>query len=249
MNDVQKILTHFGLEASDAKIYLILAQNKELDVPKMQLLTDFSRTTIYQAIDVLTKHDLITFRKIGRSVFYRIKHPDNLKKLLNEKKQHDAEIERNFLQNINNLTNNYNLISNQPGIHIFEGKEGIIKTYEDLLEDKLPINSIEDKDNIMQIVPEYPLQYLKKRIRYGLQSRVIAPSTNASEKTDKNELRETRFIDANVFPFEMTINMNDKKVIFATLKEKTAIGVVIIHPEIVKNFQILFNAFWLLAKA
>jgi len=248
MKNIEKNLQQFGLNKSEADIYVILANNGESSVPFLLEKTDLSRTAIYNALDNLIINSLVEHKKNGHSAFYKISHPENLKKILTSKKINQQEEEIKLFSNINYLTNLYNLNDNKPGIQIFEGKEGIIKAYEELLEDKQNIDSIEDMGDMEKFIPEYSTKiFPDKRKKYNIFNRVIAPNTNQINPTSQKQLRETRLIDIKLFPFFMDIKINQKRIIMVTFKKETAVGIVIIHPEIVKNYQILFNYLWLQA--
>lgn len=245
---IEETLINYGLEQSDVKIYLILNEHGELDVPKLVRHTNFSRTTIYDALNNLMEHKLVTHRKLGRTALYKLRHPENLKRLIDEKKRRDQRLERNLRADIDKLTQTFNLVSNQPGVQIFEGKEGVIKAYNELLRDGIPVDSIEDRGELAGYVGDYLKEYIKKRTLKKMWNRVIVPSTNKLQPSTPKECRETHYIDADKFPFNMHIKINKKRVILINLKEKTAVGIVIVQPEVVKNFQRLFDWMWSVTK-
>lgn len=245
MNTLQKTLIHFGLTEADTKVYLTLNQRGESDISTLLKETKLSRTAIYDSINSLTEMKLLTHRKVGKTAYYNITHPQQLEQLLNEKKMAEANQERNFQASIASLTEMYELVSDQPGLYSFAGKEGIIKVYEELLADGQNIDSIEDKGEMKNFIPQYSaVEFPRKRIQHNIFNRVIAPAINTINPTNPAQLRETHFVDPELFPFGMDIKMNNKKVVMVTFQKDTAIGVVIIHPVIVKNFQVLFNWLW-----
>ena len=97
-------------------------------------------------------------------------------------------------------------------------------------------------------VGDYLKEYIKKRTLKKMWNRVIVPSTNKLQPSTPKECRETHYIDADKFPFNMHIKINKKRVILINLKEKTAVGIVIVQPEVVKNFQRLFDWMWSVTK-
>lgn len=248
MKAIEKNLQQLGLNKSEADIYILLANNGECSIPFLVGKTNLSRTAIYNSLEILISSDLVEHIKKGHHAFYKISHPENLKKILTSKKISLQEEEAKLFSNINYLTNLYNLNNNKPGIQIFDGKEGIINAYEELLEDRQNIDSIEDMGDMEKFIPEYIPRYIAKRIKYQIYNRCIAPATNTINSTDKKLLREGKLVDPKLFPFNMDIKINNKKVILITLKEQNAVGIIIIHPEIVKNFQTLFNYLWQTSK-
>lgn len=245
MNTIQKALIHFGLSEADVKVYLALNQHGELDIPALVGETHLSRTAIYDSINSLTGKKLLVHRKLGKTAYYSTTHPQHLESLLVEKKLADAEFERNFSSGIAALTETFQIVSNQPGLYSFAGKEGVIKVYEELIADGQNIDSIEDKGEMKKFIPQYStVDFPRKRIQRDIFNRVIAPASNTINPSSPKQLRETHLVDPTLFPFGMDIKMNDKKVVMVTFQKETAIGVVIIHPIIVQNFKILFNWLW-----
>jgi len=245
MKNIEKNLQQLGLNKSEADIYVLLANNGECSIPFLVEKTNLSRTAIYNSLEILISSDLVEHIKNGHHAFYKITHPENLKKILTNKKISLQEEEIKLFSNINYLSNLYNLNNNKPGIQIFEGKEGIIKAYEELLADKQNIDSIEDTGDMQKFIPEYcTITFPNTRKKNNIFNRVIAPNTNQINPTSQKQLRETRLIDIKQFPFSMDIKINNKRIIMVTFKKETAVGIVIIHPEIVKNYQILFNFLW-----
>lgn len=248
MKAIEKNLQQLGLNKSEADIYILLANNGECSIPFLVGKTNLSRTAIYNSLEILISSDLVEHIKNGHHAFYKISHPENLKKILTSKKISLQEEEIKLFSNINYLTNLYNLNNSKPGIQLFEGKEGIIKAYEELLADKQNIDSIEDMGDMQKFISDYIPKYIEKRVKFKIRNRCLAPTTNKINFSDEKLLREGKLVNAELFPFNMDIKINNKKVVLVTLKEQNAVGIIIIHPEIVKNFQTLFNYLWQASK-
>lgn len=246
MESAQQLLQHFSLNDCDAKLYLTLNTLGESTIATLMHKTELSRTAIYHSITTLMQKNLLTHRKIGRIAYYNTTHPQHLEMLIAEKQQHDAELVRNLKAQISVLIQQFQLVSHQPGVHVFEGKANIIKVYEELLEDKQNIDSIEDQGDMLTFIGDYVPQYISKRVHYGLYNRSIVPSTNTINETNPEKLIQSKHIDAQLFPFNMDIKINDKRVNIITFQQKTAVGISIIHPIIVANFKLLFSLLWTL---
>jgi len=133
---------------------------------------------------------------------------------------------------------------NKSGVRYYEGKEGIIKIYEELLDNNQPIDSIEEKGDLLAYIPNYAADYVKKRIKRKLFNRVISPDTNTLNKTNSEKFIEARPVSAEEFPFRMDIKISGHKVSLITFQKKNAVGILIDNPEIADNFKILFNFLW-----
>lgn len=246
MSTLHNILTKFGLSDADAKVYLMLDNAGESDIATMMDSTGLSRTAIYDTITKLTEKKLLEHRKVGKTAYYNITHPQHLEALLIEKKQADAELEHAMQQSIQELTKTYNVVSDQPGIYFFPGKENIIKMYNSFFQDDEPVDSIEEEGQMLKFLGDYCYEYIAKRIQHRMYNRCIAPQTNTLNSSDSKQLREGRLISPAVFPFRMDIKMAGSKTILVTFNNNKALGVMIDNPEITENFKILFNFLWMM---
>lgn len=244
MNTIHNTLLHFGLSDVDAKIYLTLNNYGESDIPTLVDRTSLSRTAIYEALNNLDQKKLIEHRKVGRTAYYNTSHPQHLEALIAEKKQADAALEHSMQQSIQELTKTYSIVSDKPGVYFFQGKDGIIKMYEEFYQTDVPVDSIEEKGEMLKFIGEYAYTYVEKRIQHNMYNRCIAPADNTMNTTDPKKLREVRLVPTDQFPFRMDIKIAGSKTVLVTFNKNKALGVMIDNPEISDNFKILFNFLW-----
>ncbi len=244
MNTIQKTLIHFGLTDADTKVYLVLNQKGECDIPTLVDETKLSRTAIYDSINSLTDKKLLIHRKIGKAAYYNTTHPQQLENLLLERRRVETELENTMQTSIKELTKIYSLVSDQPGVYFFHTKDEIISMYEDFYQTGVPVDSIEEKGEMLKFISEYAHTYVKKRIQHKMYNRCIAPDVNIMNTTDPKKLREVRLVPTAKFPFRMDIKIAGAKTVLVTFNKEKAIGVLIDNQEIAENFRILFNFLW-----
>lgn len=244
MTTLHKTLLQFGLNDSDVSIYLTLNRLGESDIPTLTRETELSRTAIYDSINVLTEKKLLEHRKVGRTAYYNTSHPQHLANLIHEKRQSDFELERTMESSIKELTKNYNLVSHKPGVYFFQGKEGIMKMYEEFYQNDVPVQSIEEKGEMLKFLGDYAYEYVEKRMAHRMPNRCIAPDLNTMNTTDPKKLREVRLVPTDKFPFRMDIKIAGPKTVLVTFDKNNAMGVMIDNKEIAENFQILFDFLW-----
>lgn len=238
------LLQNVNLSPHERTVYLALLEHGPQSAQDLASAAKIKRTHIYYVLKNLIACNLIEETKIKNKKAYRLTHPEQLERYIERQQATFSQVLQQVQTALPGLISEYNLHHNKPGVYFFEGKEGIIKVYEELLEDRLPIDSIEDSGTMLDYFPEYVPKYISKRIRYKLPNRAIAPSTNTLNEPDPKALRDAHFIDAKKFPFSMDIKMNSRRVMMTTFKSNAAIGVVIVDPEITKNFHLLFEFLW-----
>ncbi len=244
MSTLKDTLVKAGLPEHQAEVYVILASGGEMLVPQILEKTELSRATVYDALPELLVRGLIEYRKEGREAYYKPVHPNKLFDLLEQKKRDTALLEDEMKTTVQTLIGTYSLVQHQPGIRFFEGKDGVTAAYDELLSLGLPIDSIEDKGDMMEFIPEYATSFVKRRSAKKIMNRVVAPSTNEINITSQEEYRETRTIPVDEFPFTMDIKIAGDSVFLVPLKEKNAVAVRIDHPQIAENFRLIFKFFW-----
>ncbi len=242
--NLKNLLVEAGLESSSTEIYLILAQKGELTVSELIKDTSLSRTTVHSALMDLLVKELVLYRKEGRNAYYKPAHPSGLMRLLEEKKRQQSQFEASFQEGLGSLAGMFNLANNRPGVRFYEGKEGVIEAYEEILTLGAPIESIEDKGEMAEFIPEYFPKFIQKRIQKKIFNKVVVPSSNTINVNSPEEFRETRSIDVAQFPFSMDIKICGNTVLLVTLKQKQAIAIRIDDPLIAENFKILFQFLW-----
>jgi len=244
MSTITDTLIKYNFEPSTAEIYVILANNGEMTVPKIQEKTSFSRASVYDSLNQLLAEDLVIYRKEGRVAYYKPAHPNKLFDLIEQKKRDSTLLEEEMKDSIKGLIGAYNLSENKPGVRFFEGKEGMIEAYEAILDIGETIYSFEDNGEMMNFFPDYVSKYVKRRVDSQIWNKSIVPDTNKINEPDPNHFIDSKKIPVADFPFNMDIKICANTVQFATLKEGQAVAIHINHPLIAENFRVIFNFMW-----
>lgn len=244
MNPLLETLTKAGLESHIAEIYLILLELGETTVPAVQAKTTLSRASVYNALSTLLVEGYIEYRKVGRVAYYKPVHPQKLEELVQQKKRDVALLESEMGETIRSLTGVFNLAFNKPGVRLYEGKEGVMEAFEEILKIGQPIQSIEDNGEIDEFLTGYFPLFVQKRIEKKIFNQIISPSTNPHIDTGQKELRETRTLDGKEFPLSLNIMICMHTLLLATVQKGQATAVIIEDKIIAENFRLLFKFFW-----
>jgi len=246
----EQTLSQAGLTADQAEVYEILIKNGPMKAGKISQKSSLKRGLIYKLLDQMVEIGLIEKKEEASKVaVFSAAHPLKLKELAEKQEQQAKDSQLVLAGILPSILSDYNLASGRPNVRFYEGRDGIIKIYEELLAEKKPIDSIEDKGEMAKFIPEYASTFIKKRVAANIYNRVVCPAGNPINKTDEAEMRQTRSISAEKFPLSMDIKIVGDKVSLITLKKDTAIGIIIDHPEIASNFRILFEYMWETSKS
>ncbi|HOZ36476.1 MAG TPA: helix-turn-helix domain-containing protein [bacterium] len=244
VNTDQPILTQLGLSDKEAEIYQIMLRHGKTPASKILPETSLKRTTVYSILEDLVKKGIVEKDESGAVIEFRAKHPYALKEYLESRVSQIKTAESKLDAVLPDFISFYNSAQNRPGVKFYEGKEGIIKIYEELLKQGKNIDSIEDKGEMAAFIPEYSKDYPKKRVKHNIFNRVIAPSDNPINPTNEKEMRETRFIPTSQFPFRMDVKIVGQLVSLITFKKDNPTGVLIDNQELAENFRMMFELIW-----
>ncbi|MFA6272088.1 MAG: helix-turn-helix domain-containing protein [Patescibacteria group bacterium] len=241
---IAKTLVQIGLTEKEAAVYEALLELGKAGMGGLLKKIPYKRGNAYDLVKALIDKGLVTETVIkGKKVFV-IEPPERIKVLLDEREKTVQQQAKTLNANYESLNSLYRITMNKPGVRYFEGKEGIIKIYEELLANNQPIDSIEDKGDLVESIPDYAATYVKKRVQKRIPNRVISPDTNTLNQSNPEKLLEARLVPADQFPFRMDIKISGNKVSLITFPEKNIVGVLIDNQEIAENFHILFEFLW-----
>ncbi|NMB48057.1 hypothetical protein GYA13_01250 [Candidatus Kuenenbacteria bacterium] len=240
----QPVLTQLGLSDKEAEIYQIMLRHGKTPASKILPETTLKRTTVYSILEELVQKGIVEKDESGAIIEFRAKHPYALKEYLESRVIQIKTAESKLDAVLPEFISFYNSAQNRPGVKFYEGKEGIIKIYEELLRQGKNIDSIEDKGELADFIPDYSKSYPQKRVKRNIFNRVIAPSDNPINPTNEQDMRETKFIPTSQFPFRMDVKIAGQLVSLITFKKDNPAGVLIDNQELAENFKLLFEMIW-----
>ena len=241
----EKTLEQIGLSPNQAIIYETLVKNGTLTASKVSQKTPLKRGLVYKTLDELVDLNIVEKKEDpGKVAVFKSNHPFKLKDLTENRAQKAGDAIKILDSLLPSITSDYNLTTGRPGVKFYEGKRGIIKIYEELLVTNERMDSIEDKGEMADFIPEYSNKYPNKRVKNNIFNRVIAPADTPINKNDPEEMRETHFIPTKIFPFRMDIKIIADLVSIITFQQDNPIGILIKNKEVADNYRLLFELIW-----
>lgn len=240
------ILGEFGLSENEVKVYLANLELATATVQELGKKSGVKRTTVYTVIEGLKEKGLVSQSKKAKKTMFVAESPDSLLAL--SQKRHEA-----LKQAIPELKSIYNVAGDKPKVRFYEGKEGYLTVYENILKEKpkelLVIASYEDFKK--HIDERYEDGWTQRRIKQGTFLRWLdfkTPSVKAKASEGKKGLREIRFLPKE-FVFSTTMFIYNEKVTIVSGRQKDFMAVVIENAEFFETFRQLFEIVWLKSKS
>lgn len=238
------VLADLGLTEKEIALYLLLLQLGTAPASTLGERADIQRSTAQYTCQQLEKRGIIRMVQKGNTYMYTSERPEKLLLLLKKQEEELQAKEARVQRIIGELKSMQNPHSIMPKVQYYEGKEGIEELYDKILDMNTPIDSFEDKGEMVAFIPEKVNQFIKKRIKNGIWNRVICPSVTPINKDDPAAFRKVRTLPAGEFPFSCDVKICGDQVSIFSFEKNTAVGIAVRHQDIAENFRLLFNQMW-----
>jgi sugar-specific transcriptional regulator TrmB len=244
-------LVKIGLSEGEAAVYLTLLENGESPATLIAQKAGLKRPTTYNVLASLIEKNLVQEVKKGKVARFRLQHPVKLKEYF-EKIAANAEFAQKILSaSLNDLTSQFNLVNNRPGIQYLEGKEGVRQLLEDLLTSKTDIFLYADFDAIQKYIPDIQEEYARRQKARAIVRKAIMVHSAHWERlahnnrnTYNNTLTPTKYIGEKIDPFHAVMEIYDGKVAYITLTNNGITTTIIRDPHIYRMHAYLFTKLW-----
>jgi len=139
--------------------------------------------------------------------------------------------------------------STKPKIKFYEGKEGILKAYYEILDlpDESEVVGFATFEGIFKLFPQSAFDsYVKKRAAKKIKQKLIMPADEYAlehSADNKKEFRETLLIPREKFFITNEINIYQNKVAIVSLGEEK-VAVIIESQQIADTQRAIFNLIW-----
>jgi HTH-type transcriptional regulator, sugar sensing transcriptional regulator len=183
---------------------------------------------------------MVSFIVKNKIQYFQPATPEKLIQILEEKK---AKI-NSILPELKKLNIE---IQEAPAVEIYEGKEGIKSVYEDIIIDKKTLYAISNTHYIFNIMPFFTHNFVKQRVKNKITIKLLNEKTKESMKLmknkDKQELRETRFIQ-ELKNIPITEYIYGEKVAIFNTNPNEPFGILIRNKDFAKAQKTLFDLLW-----
>lgn len=238
------VLADLGLTEKEIAIYLLLLQLGTAPASTLGERADIQRSTAQYTCQQLEKRGIIRMVQKGNTYMYTSERPEKLLLLLKKQEEELQNKEVRVQRIIGELKSLQNPLSVLPKVQYYEGKEGIEELYDKILEMNTPIDSFEDKGEMVAFIPEKVESFIKTRIKKGIWNRVICPAVTPINKDDPAAFRKVRTFPVDKFPFTCDVKICGEQVSIFSFEKNTAVGIAIQHKDIADNFRLLFEQMW-----
>lgn len=205
-------LEKLGLSEKEAKVYLAALELGASSVQKIAEKAKINRATTYVILESLRKKGLTTSYEQGKKTFFTAEPPNRLELLVKNLEEEVKEKKEELVSLMPELKAIFNISGTKPVVKFYEGKEGLEASRIEADAKVRPnsaIYSFNDLDFLFKIYPDIDNQGVKKRINKNVKAYVIYTRSEGrlDNENNKAELRETRYVPKDKFPFGCSISI------------------------------------------
>lgn len=247
MDTLLSPLVTAGMDTKIAEIYLVLAQNGELDVPTILSFTALSRTTVYESLSELLAQGFVEYQKKGRVALYRPVHPNKVYSLLQNKKNELTLLESELGGVVNALLGPFQLMQNKPGVRFFEGEEGFAEALHNTLSSKEEVCTFVDLLAVEKYVKEINDRYVEMRRKKRIPKRLLVLDTSENRafmQKQGGDLSDFRYLPKTIQAFQTGMQIYDGKISYLTLRKQNISAVIITDRDIYDFQKQMFDMLW-----
>lgn len=240
------LLEKVGMNTKQAKAYLSLLELGSAPAGTLAKKIDENRTSAYSLLNAMLKKGFVSYFEKRGIKYYVATDP----RMLLEKNLSMAKTLFDYLPELLAIQNQH---GQKPKITFYEGVEGIKQLCEKIME--VPGST---RDSFMgidesRIHPEIKRYFeediINRRIEAGITYRGIVtgylPMGNKYQKTEKDQLRELKWVDPEKFPIKIHIDIYPKnKVALYSYNKDEMMGVVIEHESFYITMKTAFALAW-----
>lgn len=236
-------LIELGLTVKEAGVYLAMIQSGDSTADQLAKTTKLNRSTTYVQITLLTERGLVTTFKRGKKTFFSAESPNNLFRIIEQKKQMITHQESEIQQLVPELLKMYGGSVDRPSVRVFEGKEGLVSMRNSMLDSGAKeIKVAFSFDSMAKIFSEEEMMnFSNKRASKKIESVLMYKKTGDDiPSVPPQKIRRVKDAD---YPFGSDLYIYNDVVSFASTKDQI-VGVSITNADIAKTMRMLYDKAW-----
>lgn len=251
---INRILSEMGLDEKEVQVYLKLLQLGPNRASTVAYQIDSPRTTVQNILLRLEGEKIVT-KSIDKNVhIFSPIHPENLVQILEmQKRKNNSRYERiidDLKKSVPELMGLMKSNKSIPGVKFYQGIQGVREVLFDTLNSKTEIKDFANVDAMFEHVKVINDEYVSEREKTKLKKRSLILDTifarelykdgKYSPKTHKGH----KFINRELYPFCIEMNIYDGKISYLTYVEDEFVGVIIENEHIYQMHDSMWNLIW-----
>lgn len=244
MDNLVNILKKFGLSEKGAKIYLALLELEAAKVSEVAKYSKVNRSSTYVVLEILRKRGLVGVADDKKIRRYIAASPETLLRTASTLANRQQKIKKDLESAMPQLKALSRDIKRRPIVQVFEGKEGLVNSFEDSLTCKEKLMRVSSSvGNITKLLPEYFMDYLERRKKRGIKMHGIHPANKIATKLvrlDTIKFDTPILIPKSKYKIPADIAIYDDKISYMTAADG-GFAIIIQNKELAEVMKNIFD--------
>ena len=229
IDKIERILKDIGLDDLEVKCYLELLKKSPQKASDLEKALEISKATILNALYRLSNEvGIIKRAKKKNSYLFLVEDVNDVVKVLERAENKIKKNKEDALALLPEMRAMQNYEITKPKIYYYEGKEGLKKVFEEVLDEaKEIIGYGSNEDEVKYLEKLFPAYY-EERVKKKIPVKAIIPATEFNIKdTLENEskfIRKTHLIPKE-FNYPIQVNIYGNSSVFYSFEEKFALKI------------------------
>jgi sugar-specific transcriptional regulator TrmB len=239
----QTTLINIGLTPGQAKAYLVLVQSGTISPPALAVKTNETRSNAYKILERLAEIGLATKVTDSAKTQYRSANPIALEALAKKHRDEALNQEKRIKDALPTLLSYFYTYSEQPGVRFFQGKDGILQIFDDMLRTRQDIYLVRSPADDKFFDREFFNSFRAKRAKLGIQTFAVTPDVKDMPRDYAIDTRNMFFrtvIPETAYTASVEWDVYGDKLAIISYGQE-AIGMIIESPQIAESFRQLFS--------
>jgi sugar-specific transcriptional regulator TrmB len=238
-----KKLIEFGLTEKEGEVYITLLKNGDATADQLATSSKLNRSTTYVQIKQLTEYGLVSTFKRGKKTFYAAESPNNLVRILEQKKQDIIHQETEVAKLVPELLKLFGSTVDRPVVRVFEGKEGLVSMRNTILDSNTKkLLAAFSFDSMAKIFSEDEMMaFSHKRASKKIESQLMYKKIG--DDIPSIPPQQIRRVKEEEYPFGADLYIYNDTVSFASTKDQI-VGVSITNADIAQTMRMLYTTIW-----
>lgn len=235
-------LKMLGFSEDEIKILSYLFLKGKGTAQEISRETAISFSTAHYVLSSLARRDLIKGTP-GEEEIFEIPSKEGFFQWVDEQKKANEAIYEKAKLDIHSFLTAREEESWKPEIQYYEGKEGILEIYEDLVTTGADVHSWLDIKRIYKAIGDHLYTYIEDRQKRGIESNSIMPENEMNISHDhKHEKRSAKIVEG--LDINGEIRIYGDKVAIITFDGEKPVGIVLKGDIISNLFMGIFKTNW-----
>lgn len=251
---IQEILKKLGLDEKEIQLYLQLLKIGSTRASVLAYQLGLPRTTVQNILLRMEEGKFVTKVIDKNSFIFTAIHPDSLSNIVEmQKRKKDYELNRTIeeLKKISpELLGMMKTSKSIPNVKFYQGLDGVREVLFDTLTSKTELKDFANIDAMFEYVKDINDEYVAEREKTDIKKRSLLLDTPFAHKIYESGKYSPKshigykWIDRNLYPFSIEMNIYDGKISYLTYVEDEFVGVIIQNEHIYRMHDSIWNMLW-----